>query len=317
MIISASEENFIKCFGYGNARADLIPILRAARYYVLDDVIIDMLTDQNSSEECKIYLQGLVDNSVIKGRAESDFMCSPVDNLINLPQWVLPMAIESNGTLVSLNDPHQDDINILRRNAIDVYSGECCISEWIYNKIVGNRIIDTWNLVDNGRIFPRDIFGRRILTASLIKIYDHYYNSRTLNMLRDIFTWTNGNRGQVDISIKLYTLCHGEEVSRSTIEREIRSSLGAYIVNRSKIHVYDIITPSMQFRLHDRYIQIDRNSTFIVTAGCDAFYDDTGVIKNRACSIFLSTIVDDNRIELKFKARRPCGIAATQENIFI
>jgi hypothetical protein len=307
MFMTASTQCFLEKMVFGRGRLDLQPILRLVKYYSTQDVIEDLLTQQTTQEE-QSMLSYFLSDGVVESCDPATIKCNLNGPLNDVPEWLLKIAVAADNNLVSENKIAPKDAVTFRANDIKVVCGEEAIAKWLYEKIRGERVINSWTLHDGGTTRPSAILGSKVLTASSISVYDKYFNEKAVFAFDELFKWAYGRRGTLAIDVKIYAYFNDAKKSltpadtealRVEREKELRAALGHYFSSTGKIRIYEVSSQINAPVPHDRFFQVDDRFTFLFTAGCDCFYAGNGNLKNRACSVFLTSVAE-NAVSIPF-----------------
>jgi hypothetical protein len=180
-----------------------------------------------------------------------------------------------------------NDTGVFNSNGIELILTEDALAAWLVKCGREGRIMNGWPLSDGGMILPSAIFSRWLAGAGNLVIYDRFMNDRALAALEELFRSMRAIYGNApEISVECFTTApQGERWLN--FARRVEERLRRLVSHSSIVSVKEIVRPAQFLRpLHDRFIQIDQNYTFLMTAGLDCFFaGDPPRLANRSCVV--------------------------------
>jgi hypothetical protein len=272
-----------------NSDRNIISRIHAIEIYILHTDFESLLHSVFNETEATI-LTALFSTLGFKTVKMSDLKCSPIGNLLDWQVDLLPLSICIDKTLFCSTPPTARDASIFQKNNVVTLHSEDDILNYMLRKLRGIRIVDHEVLQDHGSVLPTTFLGPDFYTAQEVIIYDRYFNGASLQTLISLLKASRTRRGSLP-AIDL-TVFHGELMDprdHCYIDHsKLRTIIAPYIAPGSSLKIHRIKkgTNSDLF-LHDRFMQVDNQYTFVFSAGIGCYFEGKRPnARNRSAQIY-------------------------------
>lgn len=275
MILTSSHQSFVQALVKGETENTAATYSSGLHIGILDKDY-EILRKQANTEQAQTILSGLMSNKTINVLVTGQLQCRPSGALQDWCDDYLRMAICCNRSLVSLESPAPGDAKAFQDNDVSVSASEQDFLAWIMREKYRSRAQAVWILKHGGSDKIFDLMGAELRTAGKIVIYDRFISRPSMDCILEALQYIYNNRGNVDCELTVYTQNprpgHSNTLLAAEIEREIR----AQFPNIGTVQAFGIAQTSSRLRLHDRFVQINENVTYLLPAGIGCFLEQNG-----------------------------------------
>lgn len=270
---------------------DLDPNLLLKNYALLAEEILEITEVPHRTSTHFGILSGLIKSKQIRGLTTDEIVCRKVGELNNIRDDYLSLTVTCDRNFIHNIQIDDEDIETFDLNQVTVrHADNVNLNDFVISD-PGN-VIRNWSLEDGGTMRPAEIFLGALNSAVSIKVYDRFFNSKALDVLVDLIEdFVSHNQLKANFNIEIGV----GQGNLGVDEPLVRERLGKLFVSVDRISVFRTSRKPGFPYTHDRYMQVNANRTYVLSAGFAAFVEAQGG-RNRASSIFEADIINSRTV---------------------